>query len=294
MNVSEKIFLYQRLFPNGEMTLPIGSIYQIAELSVVAGGEILLHTQKCDEVTYIISGKGKIFSNDDEIEVTAGKVHYVKEGCQHSIIADKNSRLRYMCVGFVPNTENEVYARFSQNTKKIDSFVLDDTENIRTIIELIINEAYTMDARSFTMVNMFLSQVLILLERILFGENEKEKKQNTETSNYAVYHTLRYIDREFLNIKSVKSMAEQLCYSESYLSHLFKERVGISIKQYLQQKKISHAENLLKNSNMTIGEISEITGYDSLHTFYQAFQRINGISPTEYRKRESLICNQLM
>lgn len=287
MSVSEKIFLYQRLFPNGEMTLPIGSVYQIAELSVIAGGEILLHTQNCDEVTYIISGKGKIFSNGDETEVTAGKVHYVKKGCQHSVVADKNSRLRYMCVGFVPNKENEVYAKFSKNTKKIDSFVLDDTENIRTIMELIINEAYTMDARSFTMVNMFLSQVLILLERIFFGENEKKKKESTETSNYAVYHTLRYIDREYLNIKSVRSIAEQLCYSESYLSHLFKERVGISIKQYLQQRKISHAEHLLKSTNMSVSEISEISGYDSLHTFYQAFQRINGISPSEYRKSET-------
>lgn len=177
MEFSEKLFLYQKIFTNGEMCLPIGEIYQVAELSIVAGGVISPHIQRCDEITYVISGKAKICSDSTIEEVTAGKIHYTKKGCEHTIIADNSGKLHYMCVGFIPNIENEVYSDFIKNTKDMGGFVVDDNGDVRKILELAMDEIYIMDTNSPAMMNMYLSQILIFFNRILIGGKEKEKKQ---------------------------------------------------------------------------------------------------------------------
>ena len=124
----------------------------------------------------------------------------------------------------------------------------------------------------------------MLLYRILTGKSaETLNKINSSTSNQAVYRALKFIDREYLRITSIKEIAEELSYSEYYLSHIFKEKMNITIKDYLLQKKMITAVELLQNSNMTVTEISEQLHFSSLHSFGIAFKRYTGMSASEFR-----------
>ena len=68
------------------------------------------------------------------------------------------------------------------------------------------------------------------------------------------------------------------------MSHLFKKKMGITLKEYLLIKKMNTAKDLLLTSNLRIEEIAEFLNFNSAHSFYQAFKKTVKMSPTEYKK----------
>ena len=67
---------------------------------------------------------------------------------------------------------------------------------------------------------------------------------------------------------------------------MFKLYAGITPKQFILQKRISNAEMLLQNRHYNINEISQIVGYENPLYFSRIFQKIKGVSPSEYRKNK--------
>ena len=76
-------------------------------------------------------------------------------------------------------------------------------------------------------------------------------------------------------------------YSYSRLSTLFKEYVGTTIVDYINEKKMVYAKRLLQTTTLTILQISEMIGYSSLSSFNHLFKKSFGITPSEYRNRKS-------
>ncbi|WP_207649461.1 helix-turn-helix domain-containing protein [Anaeromicropila populeti] len=83
----------------------------------------------------------------------------------------------------------------------------------------------------------------------------------------------------------VSEIAKQLGYHEKYLSAVFKSVTGISLKQYLIQKRMEYAKNELADSSISIAQISNTLGFSDSHNFSHAFKKSTGFSPTEYRQR---------
>lgn len=281
--IDSKLYSFESLFIDNLLRLPVGDIYQIAELSVVRDGEIPEHTQICDEITYAISGKAKVYSGDECASLSGGQLHYIKKGRPHKIVAEPDSNFRYICVGFVPNEKNEMLRAYTDEMKNKNSCIINDDGNIRVLCELLINETYKKDSQSNNMISLCLMQILIHLYRLSSNE-QKSFFVGEKGSGFTVYHILRYIDREYLNITSVKDISNKMSYSEYYISHLFKEKIGISIKEYITDKKMKNAAVLLTTSNLTIGEVSEHLNFSTEHTFRQAFKKHHGVSPREYRE----------
>ncbi len=132
--------------------------------------------------------------------------------------------------------------------------------------------------------------MLTALTRILSGNDYVYNiNHGKESGNYTMYRMLKYIDREYMQIQSVRDIASQLSYSEYYLSHLFKEKMGITIKEYINKKKIMYAAELLVTSNSTVEQLSEQFGFSRSFTFRRAFKQYIGMTPSEYRNRTNLV-----
>jgi len=284
MEFSSRAFSYDHLLSEMKIVVPAGELFQVSELSVIRNGEIAEHEQYCDEITYAVSGKAKIYSGDECEEISGGQVHYIKSGIKHKIIADENSNFRYICIGFNPNADHADIGSYFIMRSETSSFIKNDDGSIRRLTELMLNEFYVEDENNNIMINLYLSQILISLSRIYKGNAGYMNKKSTSTSNYAVYNALRYIDREYIYITSVKSVAKELSYSEYYLSHIFSRKVGMSIKEYIVKKKLQTATQMLKTTNLSIGEISDYLNFSTHHTFRQAFKKVYSVNPSEYRK----------
>lgn len=98
-----------------------------------------------------------------------------------------------------------------------------------------------------------------------------------------LYKMLLYVEENFSQECTLKEAAKYLKYDYPYLSKLFIRQLGIGFTDYLNQYRISRACYLLKNSQMSVGEIAEKCGYDNLRTFHRNFRRVTGMAPGAYR-----------
>lgn len=287
MRLTNHLFSFNNVFAKGQLILPVGEIRQVTELSIIRGTSIDEHLQHCDEITFAISGKATFISGAAAAELSAGQIHYIRSGVKHTIIADPESNFRYLCIGFNPAPEYPPIANLLPLLRQQPHFILEDDGRVKTLTQLLISEFYDWDIHSPEMVNSYLVQLIITLLRIHQGNmlDPTQQKMQKTPSNFAIYHILHYIDQEYLNISSIKAVAQHTAYSEYYISHLFSEKMGMTIKEYITRKKVLHAAALLQDSNITVSETAEAVGFASAHSFRLAFKRYLQCSPTEYRKK---------
>ena len=78
-------------------------------------------------------------------------------------------------------------------------------------------------------------------------------------------------------------IAEKFFIHPDYLSHIFKEKEGVSFSLYLIKCRIEKAKKLLGSTDMSIMKVSMMSGYSNPAYFTKHFKRITGITPKEYR-----------
>ena len=97
-----------------------------------------------------------------------------------------------------------------------------------------------------------------------------------------------YIDRNFREVDcTVKSVAEKIQIDRTYLYRLFKEETGMSVIEYINWCRIRRACTMLSNTLAQIKDVALSVGFSDQLYFSKVFKKINGITPTEYRKAYS-------
>ncbi|UNK18938.1 AraC family transcriptional regulator [Paenibacillus sp. N3/727] len=95
----------------------------------------------------------------------------------------------------------------------------------------------------------------------------------------------QYIELHYMENLYLDHMAEVLDTSSKYFSNYFKKTFGVNYVEYLNKVRLSHAREYLKNTDLSIAEIGEKTGYTNSSTFTTTFKKYCGVSPSEYRKK---------
>jgi len=81
------------------------------------------------------------------------------------------------------------------------------------------------------------------------------------------------------------TLAQMCGISESYFKRLFREIYGVPPKQYVIQKKIQHACDLLLMHRYSVAQIAEICNFTDVTFFCRQFRQYMGVSPTQYVKK---------
>ncbi|MDX2111691.1 MAG: AraC family transcriptional regulator [Verrucomicrobiota bacterium] len=82
----------------------------------------------------------------------------------------------------------------------------------------------------------------------------------------------------------LKELSRLLGLSESRLRYLFRETTGMSLGKHLRRLKILKACELLQRSELSVSEIAQNCGFDSVYTFSRAFKHYCRVSPLLYRR----------
>lgn len=85
------------------------------------------------------------------------------------------------------------------------------------------------------------------------------------------------------------SIATAVNFSPNYISRKIKEEVGLPLMGYIAQQRVRVAKRLLKESPMSVREISQYVGIDDWNYFTKIFKKITDCTPSEYRKKETEI-----
>ena len=80
------------------------------------------------------------------------------------------------------------------------------------------------------------------------------------------------------------TLASKYSVSIARLSTEIKKKIGMTFSDYVAQLRIQRAKELLADETMTVSEIAEIVGYNDYFYFIKVFKKVQGISPSKYRK----------
>ena len=90
-------------------------------------------------------------------------------------------------------------------------------------------------------------------------------------------------DRIFADI-SIDGICAHIHMSKFYFCRRFKETVGVTVMQYILKTRLTIAKSILRDTSLSIGEVSEQCGFSSLSYFCRAFKEENGMSPLGFRR----------
>ena len=116
---------------------------------------------------------------------------------------------------------------------------------------------------------------------MLFKEYMIDERKEDDYVARAVKHISLNYQRDI----TVKSVADSLFISESYLSRLFKITVGQTFGDYLTYYRIKKACDFLKEPNGKIYEVANLIGYKDQRYFSVIFKKLVGVTPKEFRDR---------
>jgi len=91
------------------------------------------------------------------------------------------------------------------------------------------------------------------------------------------------VDRSYAQPLDVASLAREAHVSPWHFIRRFKEAFGETPHQYVLTRRIERAQELLRNTDHSVTEISLEVGFRSLGSFSAAFHRMAGMTPTAYR-----------
>lgn len=135
-----------------------------------------------------------------------------------------------------------------------------------------------------------LSQSKSIVENQLQQVADFLASANAETNNMLAEKILHYLEENFQNYNlSSKSIAQEHHVSVPYLNRLFKQKTGQSVATYIKQLRLSHAQQMLVESNLSVENIARKVGFENTKYFYTLFKNEFGMSPSNYRISHSIL-----
>ncbi len=119
----------------------------------------------------------------------------------------------------------------------------------------------------------------------LVAQIQGELKESQKMKNPLAVQALNYLRENYKKNLTLSILADELSVNPSYLSRLLKKETGSNFVDILAGIRISKAKQLLLEKGSRVTEVGNAVGYGDYIYFYQVFRRLEGISPSEYKKR---------
>ena len=251
------------------------------------------HSHTYYELFYLINGNCTISIDDKLYTLSAGNVIFIPANSIHrtSYIGDTAPERIY--IEFSSDYINTIGSVLGNNwaAKNLWEHILYiETEKrpyINSLFDKIIDEYNIIDHYSDCCIRQLFQYLLIMLIRS--DRNNKDVKDYINKSHKKIDSDMisasRYIAGNFKNNISLKDVAEFLNLNPTYFSSKFKAFHGIGFAEYLRNARINHAEWYLIETDLSLSDVADECGFCNSNYFGDTFKLVNGISPSEFRKK---------
>ena len=109
--------------------------------------------------------------------------------------------------------------------------------------------------------------------------------QKSNSSKSAAEQIKEIVDREYQKDLSVEEIAERIHFSPSYTRRVFKNKMGVTILDYLQSVRMEKARGYLLSPEYKVYEIGNLVGYENPSYFNLVFRKYYGVAPGAFREQ---------
>ncbi|WP_034443732.1 AraC family transcriptional regulator [Butyrivibrio sp. AE2032] len=127
--------------------------------------------------------------------------------------------------------------------------------------------------------HLCLCDLILTINRTIYDEEHKHTG-NDEISLFQ--NILSYVENNLEEPLSLEDIAGKFFVSKYYVSHLFKDTLGISLHQYIIKKRLAECRDSITNGD-SISKTFERFGFRDYSSFFKAFRKEYGMSPKEYQ-----------
>ena len=227
-------------------------------------------------IHYILSGKGFFQCENKIYHLSKGDAFLIKPNTLIYYQADTDEPWTYTWIGF---QGLKIEAYLNRTTLMENPCVNYNENEILKCFHEKMFKAYQLPKNRDLMMNSILYEYLYNLS-ITFPKTDIS--QSEKHISY-IEEALKYIESNYSEQISINKIAKWLNLDRSYMYRLFKSITVISPQEYLLDFRIRKACDLLKNTDLTITNISRSVGYEDSLYFSRLFKNKKGKTPSEYR-----------
>lgn len=256
--------------------------------------QVPLHWHDELELIYIKKGTGTITVDFTPHKVSAGTIALILPGQLHSIEQYEQESMEY---------ENIIFHPSMLISKKADT---SNTDLLSPLFSgaLAVPLLYTPDSPHYTEIaacvdanddisrtnpagyQLFIKSQLFMLFFILTnkcGISERPKKDYKSLEKMKLI--LKYVENHYMDKITIEEIANEVGLSQSHFMKYFKNTMGTSFIDYLNEYRLTMASRLLLSSDSSILAIASEVGYENLSYFNRTFKKRFQMTPREYRKK---------
>lgn len=234
------------------------------------------HTHPYAELFYVVGGQGHIQVDQELHPITAGQLVILNPNVMHTEVSRNASPLEYVVLGI------EGLELLGQEGEAARFRILDHLDSVTTCLGNILRETREDLPGSDTICQAYME---ILVTQLMRSTEVGLGEAAAPAANSQCVAVRRYIDAHFKESLTLDDLARVAHINKYYLSHTFKEEYGISPIRYQLERRIEEGCYLLRQTDLSLAQISRILGFSSSSYFSQAFRASKGLSPSAYRSQ---------
>ena len=132
-----------------------------------------------------------------------------------------------------------------------------------------------------------LTDSIIIKMMYEYIDSESEKNADHSESDVIIQKILSFIDDHLHEKTELDDIAAYVSHSKYYICHLFQERMKISIKQYILQKKFALAEQII-NDGISPTTVALELGYNNYSNFYRLYVKYRNKAPSKNASKKKI------
>lgn len=241
------------------------------------------HSHHFTELFYVTRGRGKFLVNNTKFDVQEHDMIIVNPNVSHTELGIPDVPLEYIALGinglqFTSHDDNIPYDYSLHHFEEYN-------EEISFYLKTLLTEVQRKE-ESFNLICQNLLEILIL--NLVRHTKKKISIASVKKITKECRFVEQYLDEHFKEDITLETLSNLTYLNKYYLVHAFKSYKGISPINYLIEKRITEAKNLLETTNYPIAKIATMIGFSSQSYFSQVFKKETSMTPNEYRKCSDL------
>ena len=214
---------------------------------------------------YIISGKGTLLVDDEnshstEYQLQGGMGFLIEPDRVNTYFADREDPWEYAWIEFSGLRAKEI----------LEGSGLLATHSQESSYHLI-------------------GHLFLIMDALVSGSSSRRRTQGGKRAQYYANEAVAFISQNYSRAITVEDMARRCNLDRSYFGKVFRDTLGQSPQEFLIQYRMEKAAELLKITELPVGEISRQVGYPNQLHFSRAFKNFYGISPRTYRQNNKFL-----
>lgn len=220
----------------------------------------------------VTSGEAVLKFSGKELPLKEGTLFFFFSGVPYEIEGDENFRYTYISFmgvnmpeflsGLGITLENSVFQGYSHLTELWLSSII----RVNSVNANILTES-------------------VLLNTLSYISDKTENSDANKNSENLLSVIVDYVDTHYREKDiTLRSVADIFSYTEKYLSHFFKSKMGIGFNEYVNNLRLQYALNLVNSGGLSVSEVALKCGFSDPLYFSKVFKKKTGKAPSEYKK----------